>query len=205
MTLPPCYSWSPVGERLCIAYQAPQGRRLNVIGGFFSDGPEAGAFRYAIYASLPKSRYKTQHKSPEAVAQAAGFALAEVGSIHTERFLAFVWLLAGRPPVYASDWKRSRPLWIVLDNYSVHTSASVKQEQVALENANVHLFYLPSYSPELSAIEPIWQTLKHHEMQTRSYSDLATMKSAVETALERKAQTLKSRNAETTNLLRKTA
>ena len=85
----------------------------------------------------------------------------------------------------------------MLDNYSVHTSEAVNQEQVTLEKANVRLFYLPSYSPELSAIEPIWQTLKHHEMQTRDYSDLATMKSAVETALERKAQTLKDRNVET--------
>ena len=201
MTLPPCYSWSPVGENLTVPYEAPQGRRVNVIGGYFSDGPDAGTFCYAIYASLPKSRYKTQHKSPQAVAQAAGFAPSEVGAIDSERFLAFVWLLAGRPAIHLSDWKRSRPLWIVLDNYSVHKSAGVKAAQADLEAAGVHLFYLPAYSPQLSDIEPIWQAVKHHEMQTRSHTELKAMKQEVERGLARKAETLRARHAETTTLL----
>jgi phosphate-selective porin len=35
MTLPITYSWSPLAERLKIAYEAPQGRRVNAIGGYF--------------------------------------------------------------------------------------------------------------------------------------------------------------------------
>jgi hypothetical protein len=201
MTLPPCYSWSPVGERLSIPYEAPQGRRLNVIGGYVSVGPDAGTFRYAVYASLPKSKSKKQRKSPEEIAAASGLSLSEVGPIDSARFLAFLWQVAGRPSVSASDWKRARPLWIVLDNYSVHTGEAVKAAKATLEAANVHLFYLPSYSPELSDIEPIWQAVKHHEMQTRSHREIKAMKQAVEAALARKAETLQARHAETTNLL----
>lgn len=90
----------------------------------------------------------------------------------------------------AEDWKRSRPLVLVLDNYSVHKSALVQEEVSSLAAANVHLFFLPSYSPELSAIEPIWQTLKHHEMRERSFSSIRDLKDGVEAALSQKADAL---------------
>ena len=110
---------------------------------------------------------------------------SEVGAIDSERFLAFLWLLAGRPAIHLSDWKRSRPLWIVLDNCSVHKSAEVKAAQADLEAADIHLFYLPAYSPQLSEIEPIWQAVKQ----------------SVEQALTQKAKTLKAKQTESTKLL----
>ena len=205
LTLPPCYSWSPVGLRLSVPYQAPQGRRLNVIGGYISHGPAAGDFAYALYAGVPKSKSKQQRKSPAEVAAAYGLCENEIGAIDSTRLLAFLWQLAGRPVVHALDWKRACPLWIVLDNYSVHKCQAVKEAQAALEAADVGLFYLPAYSPELSDIEPIWQSIKHHEMPTRSYSELKDLKDAVETALVQKAQNLKASHAKTTNLLCKAA
>lgn len=90
---------------------------------------------------------------------------------------------------------------IVLDNYSVHKSETVKTARIELEAANVTLLYLPSYCPELSEIEPIWQAVKHHDMQQRSHTNIKTMKQAVEHALNNKAETLKARHAKTTNLL----
>ena len=74
-----------------------------------------------------------------------------------------------------------------------------------MEAADVGLFYLPAYSPELSDIEPILQSIKHHEMPTRSYSELKDLKDAVETVLIQKAQNLKATHAKTTNLLCKAA
>lgn len=201
MTLPPCYSWSPVGESLTVPYEAPQGRRLNAIGGYISQGPQAGTFQSAVYASLPKSKSKKRRKSDAEIAEAAGLTLSEVGPIDSERFLAFVWALAGRPVLHLWDWKRALPLWIVLDNYSVHQGDLVKAAQAELEAANIHLFYLPSYSPELSDIEPVWQAVKHHEMQTRSHTEIKAMKQYVEQALANKAETLKVRHAKSTNLL----
>ena len=99
-------------------------------------------------------------------------------------------------------WKRVRPLVIVLDNYSVHKSEPVKVKRLTeLAAANITLLYLPSYCPELSEIEPIWQAVKHHDMQQRSHSDIKAMKQAVEQALNNKVETLKARHAKTTNLL----
>ena len=76
----------------------------------------------------------------------------------------------------------------------------MKEAAAQLEAANIHLFYLPSYSPQLSDIEPVWQAVKHHEMQTRSHTDIKALKQDVEAALARKADALKARHAETTNL-----
>ena len=190
-----------MGKNFTVPYEAPQGRRVNVIGGYIAQGPDAGTFQSAVYAGLPKSKGKKSRKSPEAIAALSGFSLSEVGAIDSERFLAFLWLLAGRPAIHLSDWKRSRPLWIVLDNYSVHKSTEVKAAQADLEAAGIHLFYLPAYSPQLSEIEPIWQAVKHHEMQTRSYTEIKAMKQSVEQALTQKAKTLKAKQTEATKLL----
>lgn len=205
MTLPPSYSWSPVGQPLLVPYEAPQGRRVNAIGGYFSHGPNAGTFAYAVYASLPKSKSKKQRKTPQAVAASYGLSLGEVGPIDSTRFLAFVWQLAGRPQVYADGWKRQRPLVIVLDNYSVHKSQQVQEALPELEAADIWFCYLPSYCPELSDIEPIWQAVKHHEMQERSQTEIKAMKQAVEQALTQKAEALKNCKPETTNLLQAAA
>jgi hypothetical protein len=205
MTLPTCYSWFPIGQTLRIPYEAPQGRRVNAIGAYFSHGPEAGRFAFSTYASLPKSRAKKQRKTQAQIATAHGLTPEEVGPIDSERFLAFIWRIAGRPEVYASDWKRERPLWMVLDNYSVHTSQPVTEAIPALEAANVFFFYLPSYSPELSEIEPIWNAVKHHEIPVRSHSQVKDLKAAVDAALTRKAEALMTAQRETTNELRAAA
>jgi putative transposase len=205
MTLPTCYSWFPIGQVLRIPYEAPQGRRVNAIGAYFSHGPMAGRFVFETYASLPKSRAKKQRKTLEQIAAAHGLTKEEVGPIDSGRFLAFVWRVAGRPEVFSEDWKRERPLWIVLDNYSVHTSQPVQEAIPALEAANVFFFYLPAYSPELSEIEPIWNATKHHEIPVRSHAQVKDLKGAVDGALTVKAEALLAAQQETTKELRAAA
>jgi len=112
-----------------------------------------------------------------------------------------VWRVAGRPTQAAADWKRERPLYIVLDNYSVHTSQQVQDAIPELEAANIFFFYLPSYSPQLSKIEPIWNAVKHHEMPVRSHSKVKDLKAAVDAALTKKAQALLAARQETTKEL----
>ena len=202
MTLPTCYSWFSIGQVLRIPYEASQGRRVNAIGGYISHGPMAGRFVFETYASLPKSRAKKQRKTPEQIAAAYDLKAEEVGPIDSVRLLAFVWRIAGRPRISAEDWKRERPLYIVLDNYSVHTGQPIEDAIAALEAANVFLFYLPSYSPELSDIEPIWHAVKHHEMPVRSHSRVKDLKTAVEAALNKKAEALLAAHRETTKELR---
>lgn len=197
MTLPTGYSWSAVGQALRVPYEAPQGRRINVIGGYFSHGQEAGRFDFASYASIPKSTGKRKTALERAAAH--GLAADELGALDSERFLAFLWRLAGRPHVNP-HWRRERPLHIVLDNYSVHKRQAVQAALPALEAANVFLFYLPAYSPELSEIEPVWRSVKAHGMPYRSQEVLGSMKQAVDKALTAKAQQLKQEQPKTTNL-----
>ena len=199
LTQPTTTSWGAVGRRLCIPYVAPQGRRLNVIGGYFSHGPQAGDFRFATFASLPKPRTGHGPVSVEALAQRAaaqGLTLEDVGVIDSEVFLAFVWQLAGRPLDAPPGWQRERPLAVVVDNYSVHKGDRVRAEWAALQAADIYLVYLPAYSPELSRIEAIWHDVKYHQLTCRSCDLLGTLKLEVETALARKAIELRAAHAE---------
>lgn len=184
-----------------IPYEAPQGRRVNAIGAYFSHGVLAGHFAFETYATLPKSRGKKQRTTLAEQAEAHGLAVEEVGPIDAERLVAFVWKIAGRPAVYPADWQRERPLVIWLDNYSVHKSQRVKEERAAWERAGITLCYLPSYTPELSQIEPIWHPVKHHEIVRRSHETVVDLKRAVEETLTKKAADLLAARNETARSL----
>ena len=205
MTLPPCYSWYPIGEQLRIPFEAPQGRRVNAIGAYFKEGPNAGRFDFETYATLPKSKAKKQRKTKEEQAAAYGLTAEQVGPIDSARFLAFVWKVAGRAPIFGEGWKRERPLMIKVDNYSVHKSELVRAELAALEAADVFVVYLPSYSPELSDMEPVWHDTKHHRMQKRSHDKVADLKTAVDGALTQKAAQLRQTSSKTTNSIQRAA
>jgi DDE superfamily endonuclease len=199
MTLPTSYSWSPVGERLTIAYEAPQGRRLNVLGAYFSHGPQAGHFVFECWAKVPEREIKG--KSLAGAAARHGVPAEAVGTITGERFVAFLWQVAGRPAGAAAPWQRERPLWIVLDNYSVHHGEELRAALPALRAAGVQLWYLPAYSPELSDIEPIWRSVKHHDLPQRSFKLLGDLKQAVEVTLAQKAAALRVACEKTDHLL----
>ena len=194
-----------MGERLRVPYEAPEGRRVNAIGVYFTHGVEAGRFAFETYATLPKSRAKKRRLSLEERAAAHGLRPEEVGPIDSERLVAFVWKIAGRPPVSRADWKRERPLVIWLDNYAVHKSERVQAERPLLERAGITLHYLPSYSPELSQIEPLWHDVKHHRMTERSHPEVGGLKRATEEALTKKAADLLAARQETANLLQQAA
>ena len=163
MTQPTTTTWGAVGCPRLVPYEAPQGRRLNVIGGYFSHGPLAGDFRFASYASVPRPAPRPDGSPRKPLAQLAaehGLAEEDLGVIDSEVFLAFAWQLAGRPAGAPEGWRRERPLMLVIDNYSVHKSERVRGERATLAAADVHLVYLPAYSPELSRIEPHWKVTK---------------------------------------------
>jgi len=205
MTLPVCYSWTLEGVRWCLPYEAPQGRRVNGIGAYCTHGVEAGAFLYELCASLPKNTAKKQRKTLEEQAAKHGLKVEQVGRIDGDRFVRFVWRVAGRPTIYPAGWKRERPLVLVVDNYSVHKSERVQQEREAFAAAGISLFFLPSYSPEMSGIEPIWHDVKHHEMTQRSYDRLGSLFEAADKALARKAIALQAAYQKTALSLRTAA
>jgi len=47
---------------------------------------------------------------------------------------------------------------IILDNASIHKSKKVKN--YLKQHPNIHLFYLPVYSPEYNPIELFWKWIK---------------------------------------------
>ncbi len=84
-----------------------------------------------------------------------------------------------------------RPCIVVLDNYSVHHSQMVKAALPALTKTNIHFWYLPPYSPELNAIEPVWRQLKYQDLPIRSHPTDQALQAAVETALQDRATRLR--------------
>lgn len=192
-----------MGERLAVPYEAAEGRQLNVIGAYFTHGPQAGAFQYECVAKLPQRGSKRISLAERA--ERHGLRPEEVGTIDSLRFLAFVWKIAGRPAVASAAWRRERPLMIVLDNYSVHKSKPVQAEIAALAAAGICFLYLPSYSPELSAIEPVWHAVKYHELRERSHRVLGAFKQTLEATLDRQALALQATHIETAQSLRPAA
>lgn len=181
MTLSNAYSWSPVGKRVYVPYEAPQGRRVNAVGALFC---KSRRFAFATLARAPQPKRKAS--SPLAV----GLAAEELGVLNAEFLIGFIWRMAGRPDTAPEGWRREKPLVIVLDNYSVHKSARFAEERVQWRAADIDLFFLPSYSPELSGIEPLWGDVKQHRMRRLSRDSLLDLKRDVEAALAEKARAL---------------
>lgn len=134
-------------------------------------------------ASVPQSKAKRPRKTQAERAADHGLEAEEVGVLDSELFLAFIWQTGGRPATAPPDWRRERPLAVVVDNYQAHKSERVKAELPQLAAAGITLFYLPAYCPEMSRIEPIWNDVKYHGLPQRSYPTLGKLKQAVDTAL----------------------
>lgn len=199
LTLPTTTTWGAVGCPRRVPYEAPQGRRLNVIGGYFSHGPQAGDFQFATFAKVPDVKRGPDgalqvppDKSLAELAAAHGLQAEDVGVIDSEVFLGFLWHLAGRPLDAPESWQRERPLRVVVDNYSVHKSERVQWERRALAAAKIPLVYLPAYSPQLSRIETQWKVTKYYGLPQRSYRSLGDLQQAVESALVERAIALRS-------------
>ena len=183
-------------------YAAPQGRRVNAIGAYITHGPDAGRLVTQSWAVLSKCRAKRPRTTPEQRAAAHGLRLDEVGPIDAERLVAFLWQVAGRPAEASAAWQRERPLVVALDNYAVHTSATLKAAVAALAAAKVELVYLARYCPEQSGIEPIWNDVKQHHLPIRSFEHVADLKRAVDGALAAKAAALFRTSQKPTNVHR---
>lgn len=161
-TLPLGYTWAREGVRPVVLYEAPQGRRINVLGAFNPFG------------SQPRLIYE-----------------ARASKIDSRVLLEFLWHeVAGMSSpvgVVPQGYQPSRLRVIVLDNYSVHRSQELKAQIAALQAVGVVLFYLPPYSPELNLIEGVWRHTKYEDMPIRSYSSAEALKAAIEAALEKRA------------------
>jgi transposase len=69
---------------------------------------------------------------------------------NSDIFLLFITQLRQRTP--------EKEIMIILDNASIHKSKKVKQ--YLKRHKNIHLFYLPTYSPEYNPVELFWKWIK---------------------------------------------
>jgi DDE superfamily endonuclease len=169
-TLPQGYTWAREGVRAIVPYEAPQGRRVNVIGSL------------APYGANPRLEYASR-----------------TSSFKGQDVLEFIWRQIGgmSTPVgeVPEGFERAARCVVVLDNYSPHHGKEIKEHLGALEGAGIELFYLPPYSPELNLIEPMWRHIKHEDMPVRSHSTADELKAAVDTALDKRVAALRSAKA----------
>ncbi len=86
------------------------------------------------------------------------------------------------------------PLVVVLDNASFHRSADLRRALPELRRHNVYLYYLPPYTPELNAIEPVFRTVKHLDLPERRYASAADLEAAVDAAFTRLEATVLGRS-----------
>ncbi len=74
------------------------------------------------------------------------------------------------------------PTVVVLDNAGIHRSRVVRAALPELWAQRVYLYYLPPYSPELNAIEPVFRAIKHRELPERRYATVPALLDAVHAA-----------------------
>lgn len=74
------------------------------------------------------------------------------------------------------------PTVVVLDNASMHTSATVRAARSALRARHTFLYYLPPYSPDLNDIERLFRTIKHYDLPERRYATIPLLDAAVQRA-----------------------
>jgi transposase len=76
------------------------------------------------------------------------------------------------------------PVYLILDNLSVHKAEAVKK-YVASLNGRLKLFFLPSYSPELNPDEWVWKNVKHDQVGRVGIQRKSELFELVTRALER--------------------
>lgn len=111
--------------------------------------------------------------------------MATEGSVTAPVFIQFLKRLICKAP---------RPVFLILDNHSVHRSSEVR-EFVKSTNGKLRLFFLPPYSPELNPDEHVWNYLKNHKIGrqgTKGGFDLYKRVESIMKSLQRLPEKIKS-------------
>ena len=77
-----------------------------------------------------------------------------------------------------------RPTFIVVDRASIHTSNHILDRREEWQERGLHIFELPSYSPELNLIEILWRFIKYEWIEIDAYSSWQALVSSVEKILK---------------------
>jgi len=58
--------------------------------------------------------------------------------------------------------KMKKPITVILDNASIHTSKKLQPYWNLLKEKGMSFYFLPPYSPELNRIEVLWRQMKYN-------------------------------------------
>lgn len=79
---------------------------------------------------------------------------------------------------------RTRPLILITDNASYHTSNEVKKF-VEEHQEKIRLFFTPAYSPEINPAEQVWNEIKHRQLEKQPIKNRNDFKKRVDSALKK--------------------
>ena len=178
-TQPTGYTWAQCGTEKRIPYEAPQGRRVNASGAYRPyavDGPTL------LVETRPAPRKPRKTTTLKAADSKTGTPTA-TGTYGAIDHLTFLRRVAGVPENASEDFRLARPCVIVQDTYSVHVSATARAGYLLLARHGVIVYQLPSYSPDLNLIEPVWRWITYLGLYERTYTSLAEIEQAVHRAV----------------------
>lgn len=73
--------------------------------------------------------------------------------------------------------------WVVMDNAPTHTSEEFDDQLDEWERRGLHVFFLPSYCPELNLIELLWRKIKYEWLPVSAYESYKTFAQALDEVL----------------------
>jgi len=75
------------------------------------------------------------------------------------------------------------PTLVVMDNASIHTSTHFFNQIEDWQKKGLFLYFLPTYSPELNAIEILWRKIKYEWLPFSAYESFKQLQNAVDEVL----------------------
>lgn len=87
---------------------------------------------------------------------------------------------------FFNDFAQSitQPTLVVLDNASIHKSNEFKAKIEGWKEQDLHLYFLPPYSPELNKIEILWRKMKYEWMNFDAFSSFQSLRENLNQLIE---------------------
>lgn len=77
-----------------------------------------------------------------------------------------------------------KPTVVVMDKAPIHTSRAMHAKAEEWKQRGIHIFELPSYSPELNLIEILWRFMKYQWLEIEAYQSWQSLVNSVEEILK---------------------
>jgi transposase len=97
-----------------------------------------------------------------------------IGSINAELLAAFI-------DDFATKIKQKTV--IVLDNAPFHHAKFIQQKIEQWKEMDLHIWFLPKYSPHLNIIETLWRKIKYEWLKPHHYLNWQTLNAALDDIL----------------------